>query len=282
MSRNKDRTGMGDSTPDVSAPPPQVLQKENSGFSFVVPTEFVELPSQGRFYVEGHPLHGQQTIEIRHMTAKEEDILTSRTLLRQGVALERVINNLIVDSTIDPNSLLVGDRNAILIAARASGYGSLYETAITCPQCTTQQPHTFDLTDSEHYSGGDAETTDNGDGTYDVLLPRLNITVTFKLLRGTDEKKLFQLEKKNHKQTQTKTVTTQLKMFLVAVEGDTSQRTIDYLVENLPSVDSRHLRMVYKLTAPNIDLTQTFVCNECDYSGDMEVPLTADFFWPDR
>ena len=282
MSRNKDRTGLGDSTPEVSAPPPQVLQQENSGFSFVVPTEFVELPSQGRYYPEGHPLHEETTIEIRHMTAKEEDILTSRTLLRQGVALERVINNLIVDKTIDPTTLLVGDRNAILIAARISGYGNVYETMITCPQCVTQNHHAFDLNESTPHLGDNTDAVDNEDGTYDILLPRLGVTVTIKLLTGHDEKQLFQWEKKTKKQGSNAVVTTQLKMFIVGVEGDTSAKNINYLIENMPSVDSRHLRMVYKLIAPNIDLTQTFICNECDYSGDMEVPLTADFFWPDR
>ncbi len=282
MSRNKDRTGLGDSTPEVSAPPPQVLQQENSGFSFVVPTEFVELPSQGRYYPEGHPLHGETTIEIRHMTAKEEDILTSRTLLRQGVALERVINNLIVERTIDPTTLLVGDRNAILIAARISGYGNVYETVITCPECTTQSSHAFDLNESAHHLGDDTGAVNNEDGTYNVMLPRLGVTVTIKLLTGHDEKQLFEWEKKTQKQGNNSAVTTQLKMLIVAVEGDSTQKTINYLIDNMPSVDSRHLRMVYKLIAPNVDLTQTFICNECDYSGDMEVPLTADFFWPDR
>ena len=136
MSRNKERLG-GVQQPDVS-PPPQVLQGESGGgFSFVVPTEFVALPSEGKFYPPDHPLHNAESIEIRQMTAKEEDILTSRTLIKKGIALERVIKNLIVDKTIDPDGLLVGDRNAIIIATRVSGYGNDYTTKISCPNCGT-------------------------------------------------------------------------------------------------------------------------------------------------
>jgi hypothetical protein len=129
------------------------------GFSFVVPTEFVELPSQGKFYPEGHPLRGARYIEIKQMTAKEEDILTSRTLLKKGVALDRVISNLIVDKRIDPDSLLVGDRNAIIIATRVSGYGNEYTTKVTCPNCATVQEYNFDLNDASIYHGDDIDDT---------------------------------------------------------------------------------------------------------------------------
>ena len=132
MSRNKDRLGLGDTTPENTAVPPQVMTQggEENPFSFVIPTEFVELPSKGLFYPPNHPLHNQETIEIKQMTAKEEDILTSRSLLKKGVAIERVISSVIMDKRIKPATLLVGDRNAIIIAARISGYGSDYATKI--------------------------------------------------------------------------------------------------------------------------------------------------------
>jgi hypothetical protein len=114
LSRNQDRVG-GTQQQDTS-PPAHIMGE--GGFSFVVPTEFVELPSGGRYYHEGHPLHGESAIEIKQMTAKEEDMLTSKTLLKKGVALDRVISSLIVNKAIDPDSLLVGDRNAIIVSTR--------------------------------------------------------------------------------------------------------------------------------------------------------------------
>tara|TARA_B100000686_G_scaffold353213_1_gene457905 strand:+ start:1454 stop:2314 length:861 start_codon:yes stop_codon:yes gene_type:complete len=286
LSRNKDRLGMGDTTPDNSGPPPQVLQQETSGFSFVVPTEFVELPSRGRFYPENHPLHGQESIEVKQMTAKEEDILTSRTLLKKGVALDRVIQNLIMDPNINADNVLVGDRNAILIAIRASAYGNIYTTKVTCPACETAQEYSFDLNEANIYDGTDQQRelsiVDHQDGTFDTVLPSTQVTATFRLLIGSDEKTILKGTQNKQKSSYEKAVTTHLRNMIVGVNGDNSAQARNYLVENMPSVDARHLRMAYKAVAPNIDLNQEFSCGECGHEQEMEVPLTADFFWPDR
>jgi hypothetical protein len=256
------------------------------GFSFVVPTEFVELPSQGKYYPDGHPLHGVTSIEIKQMTAKEEDILTSRTLLKKGVALDRVIQNIIVNKNINPDSLLVGDRNAIVIACRVSGYGNDYTTKVTCPSCTESEDYSFDLNEAEVFTGGDLEAagiTANGNGTFDVKLPRTQVTATFRLLTGADEKIFLSgMERDRKSKSHEKNVTRQLINTVVAVNGDSSADALNYLVANIPSVDSRHIRLAYRIVAPNIDLTQHFECGSCDYEQDMEVPLTADFFWPDQ
>ena len=283
MSRNKDRLG-GAQQQDTA--PPVVAMGNNSGFSFVIPTEFVELPSQGRFYPEGHPLCGEDSIEIKQMTAKEEDMLTSRTLLKKGVALDRVIDSLIVDKRIDPNSLLVGDRNAIIIATRVSGYGNEYTTNVACPACGEKQDYAFNLNDANIYSGGDLSKmniTDNENGTFSVVLPKTEVNVTFRLLCGNDEKTLAAgIEHDRRQKIYEKHVTRHLKNIVCSVNEDGSAEAINYLIDNIPSMDSRHLRAAWRLVSPNIDLTQNFECCECDHVQEMEVPLTADFFWPNE
>ena len=283
MSRNQDRLG-GVQQQDTS-PPVQAMAEDTGGFSFVIPTEFVELPSGGRYYPPGHPLHGESAIEIKQMTAKEEDMLTSRTLIKKGVALDRVIGSLIINKAIDPDSLYIGDRNAIIVATRVSGYGSDYTTKVNCPACGANQSYSFDLNDATVYTGDFDNTmsvTDNKDGTFNVTLPKTNVVATFKLLSGVDEKRLVRGAEADKKQKQEHGVTRQLASLIVAVNGDTSIDAIRYLIENMPSSDSRHLRLAYKLNAPNVDLTQHFECGECGHEQDMEVPLNADFFWPDR
>ena len=213
------------------------------------------------------------------MTAKEEDILTSRTLLKKGVALDRLIQSLIVDKSIDPTALLVGDRNAIIISARVSGYGNNYETSVKCPACETKQKYSFDLNSANIVPGetrSDLEATDNGDGTITCILPRTQIEVVVRLLTGKEEKSLANLSKSDN------LVSRQLESIIVSANGDKSKKAIQYVATNLPSIDSRHLRMVLKEATPNVDLTQKFSCTECGHEQEMEVPLTADFFWPDR
>ena len=283
MSRNRDR--LGTSAPENNSAPPQALQ-ESPGFAFVVPTEFVELPSGGRFYSENHPLHGQNTIEIKQMTAKEEDILTSRTLLKNGVAIDRVIQSLIMDKSINADTLLVGDRNAVLIAARTSGYGNEYNTNVTCPACGATQEYSFDLNEAQVHNGNISPSlgiVDNRNGTFSTTLPRTQVQVVFRLLDGNDEKNMMaEAENARKRKRPEQAVTNQIKSMVVSVNGDESSQALNYLIDNIPSLDARHLRTCYKEVAPNVDLTQYFTCSECDHEQDMEVPLTADFFWPDR
>ena len=123
MSRNKNR--LEGHLPEHTEAPPAL-----SPLNFVTPTEFVELPSGGQGYPETHPLHEQETIEIKFMTAKDEDILTSQALLKKGIALDRFLENIVVNKNIDTSSLLIGDKNAVLVAARGSGYGFDYDSEI--------------------------------------------------------------------------------------------------------------------------------------------------------
>jgi len=284
LSRNKDRVGAKNINAD--APPTQVAKGTLEGFSFVVPTEFVDLPSQGRYYPEGHPLYGQDTIEIRQMTAKEEDILTSRTLLKKGIVLDRVLQNIIVDKQIDAENMLTGDRNAILVAMRISGYGAIYETMVSCPSCGEKQDHKFDLSELVPFhgdKGDDLDIVNNGDGTFNIVLPQTELNVRFRLLTGYDETALANSRQSDRKRKiEEKNVTSQLNKILVSVNDNTSLEAKKFLIENIPSVDSRHLRLAFSLICPNIDLTHSFDCQECEFVQEMEVPLTADFFWPER
>ena len=277
MSRNQDRLG-GVQQHDTSPPP----QQGGGGFSFVVPTEFVELPSQGRFYPQGHPLHGKDSIELRQMTAKEEDMLTSRTLLKKGIALDRVIASIIVDKSIDPDSLLVGDRNAIIIATRVAGYGHIYETKVACPNCSTIQEYSFNLNHANISDGSDARDLGvkfNDNGTFNVTLPVTNVDVCFRLLNGRDEKTFLNGMQADKKTKNEKNITRQIAAIIVSLNEDSSMQAKQYFIDNVPSLDSRHLRLAYRLAAPNIDLTQQFECSECGHEQEMEVPLSADFFW---
>ena len=182
--------------------------------------------------------------------------------------------------------MLVGDRNAIIIAARISGYGNEYKTKVGCPSCGTTQEYSFDLNDSDVYSGDTAEAlgvTNNDDGTFTTTLPKTRLQATFRLLTGVDEKNMAsQLETARKRKRPEQAITTQIRNMVVSVNGDDSVQAVSYLIENIPSLDARHLRSSYRQVAPNVDLTQNFECGECGHEQDMEVPLSADFFWPDR
>ena len=173
-----------------STPPPL---EETKTLHFVAPTDFVELPSKGQYYPEGHLLCGQEHLEIRQMTAKDEDILTSVALLKKGVAVERLIQNLMVNKNIKTEDILVGDKNAILITARISAYGPLYETKIQCPFCNHYSNYEFNLEEIKVYPGDknveNVTLTENK--TFLVTLPATKAQIEIRPLTGADDHKFM-------------------------------------------------------------------------------------------
>ena len=248
---------------------------------FVTPTEFVELPSKGIGYPSGHPLHNQETIEIRFMTAKDEDILTSRSLLKKGLALDRLIDNLLVDKTLKSKDVIVGDRNAIIIAARSSAYGHIYETKVECPNCGHKQKHEFDLSKADIHEpllGEDIKELDNGN--YAVSTPYSKIEVEMRLLTGRDEAVIFKLMNKNKEGDAI--LSTQMKLYIVSVNGHKQDNVIEHFINNVPAAEARYVRNAYKDLAPTIEIKGDFECESCSHEQELEVPFNTDFFWPDR
>ncbi len=284
--RNNEDRMMGTHKPEHADPPPQVQQSQAfDPLHFVAPTEFVELPSEGKGYPPNHPLHEKDTIEIRFMTAKDEDILSSQTLLKKGVAIERFLQNVIVDKKINAKKLFVADRNAILIAARVSGYGNIYETKITCPACGTMNECTFDLNDKKIIKidlREELEIKETGLGTFSTKMPYSKFNVEYKMLTGEDEIHIANLSAGKRKRKVAETMLSdQYNRMIVSIEGHSDRGVISKYIDNMPTIDSRHLRACYKSTAPDVKVIQEYNCHSCGHEQEMEVPFGADFFWPD-
>ena len=285
MRNNQDRLG-GATTQSAAQEPPiqQQEQAQQQPLQFVTPTEFVELPSAGRFYPEGHPLHACETIEIRHMTAKDEDILTSRSLLKKGVAIDRLLQNVIVDRKVRVDDLLIGDKNAIIVACRISGYGPSYEAGVVCPSCTTSVEFNFDLNQcgviphDSHSHWGIEKTPEN---TFIIHVDKLGVDVELRLLTSRDETALAQQSEKRRKNKLPESgLTDQIRRMIVSVNGNNNPGYIDSFIEALPAIDSRKIRRTYQKIVPNIDMIQGFTCSACDFEGEVSVPFGTNFFWP--
>ena len=281
---NRERTG-GSQKANTSPASVNAGSQDSGPLSFSIPTEFVELPSEGRIYPEDHPLYGHGQIEIRHMTAKDEDILSSRSLLKQGVALDRLLKSIIVDKSIVPETLYVGDKNAILVAARISSYGADYNTRIICPTCYTHQEVSFDLDEQSVYHGDNYKNYDiqpTPEGTYIIKIPVMGLDIEVRLLTGRQENHLAAQAAKRKKNKQIETTTTdQFKVIIVSVNGNREQNKISSLIDFMPAKDARYLRSAYECINPKLDLKQHFECDSCGFETEgLEVPFTTDFFWP--
>ena len=290
---NQDR--FSGSPPQIENVPQQVqqtmhdsVQRQQQHMQFAVPTEFVDLPSKGKYYPEGHPLKDKDSVEIKYMTAKEEDILSSTNLIKKGVVFERLLQSVLVDR-IDPNDFLIGDKNAILVSTRINGYGPEYQTEVKCPSCSNTSRYVFDLNnltskmniDKQFMDSMNVEETERG--TFKINLDRLNHTIEVKPLNGHDEKRIAHLAGIKTKNNFVEGVVTDtLKTFIVSVNGDTNPTTIGAFVDSLPARESRTIRTIYKHIVPKIEILSPYSCANCGYEQELEVPINSDFFWPNE
>jgi hypothetical protein len=247
------------------------------------PTEVIPLPSKGYIYSAGNPL-AAGVIEMKYMTAKEEDILTSQNLIKQGVVLDKLFESLIV-TPINYNDLYVGDKNAIMVAARILGYGKDYVVEVDDPFSPgTKQKVTIDLTQIEHKEV-DYSLFEAGKNEFDFELPVSKRTVTFCLLTHGKEKEV-QAEIKSMNKSIVKTgidreLTTRLKHIITAVDGVSGRATVNNFVDNeLFATDSRALRQYIKSISPDLDLTYTFISDATGEVKELDIPIGVSFFWP--
>lgn len=238
---------------------------------FKLPTETVELPSQGKLYPTDHPL-AEGKIEMKYMTAKEEDILTNQAYIRDGVVLDKLLQSLIV-TKFNYSDLLIGDKNAIMIAARILGYGKDYKFNYAGKEEVVDLSQIEPLPLTE-----EVKKTESNE--FSFTLPSSGNVVTFKLLTHNDEKKIEQelkgLSKIN--KNSSPTITTRLKHQILSVNGEDKRPKVREFIDNyLLAQDSRALREEIKRIGPDVDLT--FFPEGSDRRVD--IPIGLSFFWPD-
>jgi len=294
MTRDNDtRSGAANQPPvgALSSVEANVLQKagtvDNQPLLFTTPTEIIDLPSGGRFYPSGHPLHGVTEVEIRYMTAKEEDILTNSSFIKKGIAIDRMLQSVLVRPKFDVQEMLAGDKNAMIVAARITGFGAEYGAKVTCPVCGEITKHDFDLNDGKIKDGSvlpeNVEATDRG--TFLLRdLPGLDSRanpVEIRLMMGRDEMALAKSQEQRQKHNLERSlITDMLKMIIVSVGGHSEVQTVNSFVDSAQTITAKTIRNLHRDITPNLDLTQTFVCKSCDNEEEMEVPFTTEFFWP--
>ena len=239
------------------------------------PTEVIDLPTRGKCYGKDSPLF-EGKIDLKYMTAKEEDILTSANLIKKGVVIDMLLDSLILTKDVKTVDLILCDKNAIMVAARILAYGPEYECQITDPNTGETQQQTFDLTSCQFKEL--PEDVDYSNNEFELELPITKVNITFKLLTGKDENDIANELKSLSKIGQQAEVTTRLKHIITSVNGETSKSIISNFVDNMLSKESLFLRDEITRINPDINLTQ-----EIDIGGEsteMDIPMTVEFFWP--
>jgi len=237
---------------------------------FKSPTEIVELPSKGLLYPQDNPLSSGE-IEIKYMGTKEEDILTNQSYIKNGTVLDKLLQSVIV-TPINYDDLLIGDKNAIMVATRVLGYGGEYSFEYN------GESHTIDLANIDN-KPVHPEVEKSRTNQFTFTLPYSKNTITFKLLTHRDEQtiqgELDGLKKIN--KDSVPELSTRLKYMITSVEGKTDTASIREFVDNyLIARDSRALREYIREVQPDVDLT-FFPTSDSDR---VNIPIGLGFFWP--
>ena len=238
------------------------------------PTEMVDLPSKGYFYANGHPLSSGK-VEVKYMTAKEEDILTSQNLIQQGLVIDKLLQSLIVDKSIKLDDMLIGDKNAIMVAARVLGYGKDYQFTYDDVE------QSVDLSTLEPVELDFSKFTKN-QNEFNFKLPNSEREIAFKLLTGKDEKDIEAeiTAKEKISKEQSSELTTRFKQMILSVDGKSEKSHINSFVDNeFLSVDSLAFRQYLSSITPDVDMT-TKVVSSAGEEIEVTIPVTLRFFWP--
>lgn len=240
---------------------------------FKFPTEIVELPSKGLLYPEGHPL-SNGTVEIKYMTAKEEDILTNMNYIKQGVVIDKLLQSIVL-TKFDWEDLLIGDKNAIMVAARVLGYGKDY------PFTYENEEIVVDLNELPTVYL-DEEKVTKGVNEFEFTTPTGKNVLTFKYLTSRDEKAIEADIKglKRINKNASADISTRLRHQIISVDGETDSKVIKDFIDNyFLAKDSSAFRSYVKETQP--DIKMTFVYEGVNGEEEVTIPMQVQFFWPD-
>jgi len=266
---------------DPRMPMQSAADKLKAEFGLDIPTELVPLPSNGKVYPLDSSLHMTDTVEIRPMTAREEDILTSRALLKKGTVITELIRSCLIDRSINANDLLTGDRNALMVAIRITGYGPEYNTEIECGECNSKMEHAFDLS-SLPIKRLDIEPVVAGNNLFEFALPYSKKIVKFRFLTGRDEEEISVMNEKQKKLglSTESNITTNLLHSIVSIEGIEDRSKIANFIKHMPARDSLALRNYIKNNEPGVIMRQETTCPSCSHVEEVSMPLGVNFLWP--
>mgnify|MGYP001257315524 FL=1 len=240
------------------------------------PTEVIDLPSQGKVYPKDSPL-AEGKLELKYMTTREEDILMSENLIKKGIVIDRLLDSLIVTKGIKQEQLILGDKNAVLVAARILAYGPEYVVEVTNPNDSNQKiEHNFDLSQCPFKEL--SKNVKYEENSFNFTTPIGKNKIKFKLLTGADEVLIEKELKQSAKFGYDTSISTRLRYTVIEVDGDSKTDTITSFTQNLLARDSVALRNYIQEISPDIDLT-----SEIEIGGEtvsVSIPLSVEFFWP--
>lgn len=257
------------------------MDDKTSSKDFNGATFLLKLPTKGLYYPEGHPFHDKETIEIKMMTTKEEEILTNVSYNENEVVMDKLLESVVVADNFSPKDIFETDQLAIIIGSRIDAYGEEYPAIINCESCEKDYQVTIDL-DKMLENVDDSEVELTAKNTLIVELPKSKKVVEYKVLLPSEAASIDRTVEKMQKMNIKASVTTEFyKRIIVSVDGDTSRDEINKFISELRIMDSRFLAAKYSKSLPMLNTTFSSTCSHCSHEQEGGMPIQANFFFPE-
>lgn len=250
-------------------------------FGVQVVNQSVPLPSKGLYYPTSHPLYGVEYVDLKSMTSREEDLLTSQSLMKKGTIVTELIKSCLVDKRVNPLDLLVGDRNALMVAIRVTGYGAKYSAKVKCSDCGEESPRDFDLAQLVVKTPTISPVVE-GTNEFEFVFSN-GIPVRFRFMTGRDEEEMHQIDQRQRKLEVGKkdaSVSSFLQRVIVSVNGVTDKAKLANFASQCPADMSSSLRKYINDNMPGIVMKQESECKLCNYVEEVSIPIGVQFLWP--
>jgi len=259
----------------------RAMAQAQGGNHYTPPTMLVDLPSRGLLYPDGHPLKGKESLEIKYMTTKEEDILLNKSYVEAGVVLDKMLESVILNKRIKVEDILICDKSALQIACRSNAYGENYQFSYVCTSCSTENEAQVDLNEIEHYKVDFDKIRQ--DGGIVIELPITKAVIKAKVLTGDDEKEIQKRvkQKKKHNLPEELLIERYRQIF-VSINDNEDPLFLANFIKNMPLRDSRHFMKNYSDLLPGVDFSFEHECSNCESINKGGVPVGLSFFYPEQ
>ena len=274
------------SSKELNPSVPEVMRQNvmKDEFGWEVPVEAIPLPTRGAIYNPDSTLYNRDVLHIKSMTAREEDILASPAFQKEGTSLTHLFQSCLTDKSINSDDMVMGDRMALMIGIRVTGYGPDYRVSSSCQTCNTKNDFSIDLS-SLPIKRLKIDPVKPGENKFEFILPVTKKKVIFKYVTEKENRERSVASKNMQKAlgtNVTNTVTSFLENSIVSVDGTTDRAKIRHFVLNMPAFDSKALRNFITENEPGMDMTCSFVCKSCGGTNETMMPVTSEFFWPSK
>jgi len=274
------------SSRELSPNVPEVMRQNvmKDEFGWEVPIEAIPLPTRGVIYNPDSTLYNRDVLHIKSMTAREEDILASPAFHKEGTALTHLIQSCLTDKSVNSDEMIVGDRMALMVGIRVTGYGPDYHVSSNCQSCSHKNDFVIDLS-KLGIKRLKINPAKPGENKFEYTLPVTKKKVVFKYMTERENREK-NMTSKNMQRALGSSVSNNITSFLensiVSVEGVSDRAKIKHFVMNMPAFDSKSLRTFINENEPGMDMRSEFVCKNCGENNEVNMPMTTEFFWPSK